>query len=134
MLSCPNTQLRAQSQEAEPGQRNLRSPSPVPKCTQMTHEGQAGSSQDGGPGAAATVIAAESALERELLLAETCQKEQGGENFICREIKRCHQDPGSQLAFKQLSSLGKTKVTASCAFSRVTVRAGVSISSLEAVL
>lgn len=46
-------------------------------------------------------------------------------NFICREIKRWHQDPGSQLAFKQLSSLRKTKVTASYAFSHYNSSWGV---------
>lgn len=31
--------------------------------------------------------------------------------FICREMKKWNKDPESQLAFNQLSSLGKTKVT-----------------------
>ena len=49
-------------------------------------------------------------------------------NFICREIKRWHQDPGSQLAFKQLSSLRKTEVTTSYAFYITTLAEGAEFS------
>lgn len=69
-------------------------------------------------GTISTIIVTQSHLETELTFGcdQHTEKEQGREDFICREIKRWHRDLGSQLDFKQLSSLGKTNVTVSYAF------------------